>query len=129
MIKAVVDNITTFDDVSLVRFSVDEDLSLSMLSLGNVSLKPKDKVKLGFKSSNVSISTNKLENFSIKNEIYCKIIDLQIGEILSVILLRYKDIEFESIITSKSAKRLNLKLNDMVFAYIKSTSIYISEIL
>ncbi|AQW81571.1 TOBE domain-containing protein [Campylobacter pinnipediorum] len=129
MIKAVVDNITTFDDVSLVRFSVDEDLSLSMLSLDNVSLKPKDKVKLGFKSSNVSISTNKLENFSIKNEIYCKIIDLQIGEILSVILLRYKDIEFESIITSKSAKRLNLKLNDMVFAYIKSTSIYISEIL
>ncbi|AQW83199.1 TOBE domain-containing protein [Campylobacter pinnipediorum] len=129
MIKAVVDNITTFDDVSLVRFSVDEDLSLSILSLDNVSLKPKDKVKLGFKSSNVSISTNKLENFSIKNEIYCKIIDLQIGEILSVILLRYKDIEFESIITSKSAKRLNLKLNDMVFAYIKSTSIYISEIL
>ncbi|WP_069637984.1 TOBE domain-containing protein [Campylobacter pinnipediorum] len=129
MIKAVVDNIKTFDDVSLVKFSIDEDLFLSMLSLDNVSLKPKDKVKLGFKSSNVSISTNKLENFSIKNEIYCKIIDLQIGEILSVILLRYKDIEFESIITSKSAKRLNLKLNDMVFAYIKSTSIYISEIL
>ncbi|AQW86369.1 molybdenum-pterin binding domain-containing protein [Campylobacter pinnipediorum subsp. caledonicus] len=129
MIKAIVEKIITFDDVSLVKFSIDEVLVLSMLSLDNVNLKPKDKVKLGFKSSNVSISKNKIENFSIKNEIYCKIIDIQIGKILSVILLRYKDIEFESIITSESAKSLSLKLNDMVFAYIKSTSIYISEIL
>lgn len=129
MIEAKVDKILTSNDVSYLRFSVGGSHFLHMLSLENLNLKVGDNVHLSFKSSDVIIALNPLQNCSMKNEMSCVITDLNVGEILSVLELKFLDFSFESIITTSSLKALNLKKGDSVFAYVKSTSLFISEIL
>ena len=89
------------------------------------------RVKLGFKSSEVILSLEKLQNCSLSNEIGCIIQNITIGEILSVVNLKAlnSDDIFESIITTASAKRLNLSQNLQIYAYIKATSLFIDEVL
>ncbi|MDL0087818.1 TOBE domain-containing protein [Campylobacter gastrosuis] len=128
MIRAKVSEISSSNYVSHVRFRLDE-ISFSMLSLENLSLNVGDEVILGFKSSDVSIATSKLADFSVQNALECKIKALKMGKILTTILLDFRGFEFESLISTSSAKALNLAPNQQVFAYIKSTSIFISEIL
>lgn len=129
MILAKVDEIRVCDDVSCVSFSADNSLVFTMLSLENLNLKVGDKVALDFKSSDVVIATTRILNCSLKNEIPCEILDIKFGEILVCIKLKYQSFEFESIITALSAKTLNLKVGMSIFAYVKSTSVFISEVL
>ena len=77
------------------------------------------------------MSLEKLKNCSLSNEIGCIIHNITIGEILSVVNLKAlnSDDIFESIITTTSAKRLNLSQNLQIYAYIKATSLFIDEVL
>lgn len=128
MIIANVSEISSSNYVSHVYFVVD-DTKLSMISLENLNLKIGDSVKLGVKSSDVSIARAKLADFSVQNALKCNIKSIKIGKILTTILLDFKGFSVESLITTSSAKALNLREKEQIFAYIKSTSIFISEIL
>lgn len=79
------------------------------------------------KSSDVIVSKTKLKDCSLSNEIECVIKEMEVGEILTSLVLGAKDFTLNSIITSNSARRLNLKLGERVYAYIKATQIYIKE--
>lgn len=129
MIRAKVTAITSKQSVSFLEFDA-KNLKLFMLGLSDFSeLKVGDEVILGFKSSDVIIASKPLQNCSLANEIKAKISDINIGEIISVIELKRDNFCFESMITTASLKRLNLKKTDEIYAYIKATSLHISEIL
>ena len=131
MIEAKVCEINEFKGISSLKFATEFG-KLTMVSLeipANLSLN--SRVKVGFKSSEVILSLEKLQNCSLSNEIGCVIQNIAIGEILSVVNLKAlnSDDIFESIITSASAKRLNLSQNLQIYAYIKATSLYVDEVL
>lgn len=127
MIKAQVSNITGSQDVNLFEFTSGE-MKFYMLGLENLDeFKIGDSVKLAFKSSDVIIATTPLKNCSLTNEIKATISNLTKGNITSVLHLQALNFEFESIITTKSCQRLNLKQNDEIYAYVKATSLYISD--
>ena len=131
MIEAKVCEINEFKGISSLKFATEFG-KLTMVSLeipANLSLN--SRVKVGFKSSEVILSLEKLQNCSLSNEIGCIIQNIAIGEILSVVKLKAlnSDDIFESIITSASAKRLNLSQNLQIYAYIKATSLYVDEVL
>ena len=131
MIEAKVEEINEFKGINALKFSAKFG-KLTMVSLeipANLSIN--SCVKLGFKSSEVILSLEKLQNCSLSNEIGCIIQNITIGEILSVVNLKAlnSDDIFESIITTASAKRLNLSQNLQIYAYIKATSLFIDEVL
>ena len=131
MIEAKVCEINEFKGISSLKFATEFG-KLTMVSLeipANLSIN--SRVKVGFKSSEVILSLEKLQNCSLSNEIGCVIQNIAIGEILSVVKLKAlnSDDIFESIITSASAKRLNLSQNLQIYAYIKATSLYVDEVL
>lgn len=131
MIEAKVEEINEFKGINALKFGAKFG-KLTMVSLeipANLSIN--SRVKLGFKSSEVILSLEKLQNCSLSNEIGCIIQNITIGEILSVVNLKAlnSDDIFESIITTASAKRLNLSQNLQIYAYIKATSLFIDEVL
>ena len=131
MIEAKLEEINEFKGINALKFGTKFG-KLTMVSLeipANLSIN--SLVKLGFKSSDVILSLEKLKNCSLSNEIGCIIQNITIGEILSVVNLKAlnSDDIFESIITTASAKRLNLSQNLQIYAYIKATSLFIDEVL
>ena len=128
MIRAKIVGILTKDDVSLFELKgLNLEANLFMLVLNEASkFALDDEIDLGFKSSDVILSKDKLSNSSLENELKCVIEAINFGEILSVISLKCGEIYFEAIISNHALKTMNLGENDEVFAYIKSTSIHIS---
>ena len=126
MIKAKISAIDENDGVSVFEFNA-ANLSLKMLSLENLqNLKIGDEVRLNFKSSDVFVASSPLLNCSVSNEIKAQISSIQKGQITSSLHLNAGEVEFESIITTASLKRLNLALGDQIYAYVKATSLYIA---
>lgn len=131
MIEAKVEEINEFKGINALKFGAKFG-KLTMVSLEiPTNLSINSRVKLGFKSSEVILSLEKLQNCSLSNEIGCIIQNIVVGEILSVVNLKAlnSDDIFESIITTASAKRLNLSQNLQIYAYIKATSLFIDEVL
>ena len=131
MIEAKLEEINEFKGINALKFGAKFG-KLTMVSLEiPTNLSINSRVKLGFKSSEVILSLEKLQNCSLSNEIGCIIQNITIGEILSVVNLKAlnSDDIFESIITTASAKRLNLSQNLQIYAYIKATSLFIDEVL
>ena len=128
MIRAKIVRILTKDDVSLFELKgLNLEANLFMLVLNEASkFALNDEIDLGFKSSDVILAKDKLNNSSLENELKCVIEAINFGEILSVISLKCGEIYFEAIISNHALKTMNIGENDEVFAYIKSTSIHIS---
>lgn len=120
-IKTKVTRIITKDDLSLIEF-----VDFSMLSLA-VNLEIDDEVLISFKPSSVAIAKGNFELLSHSNQIKTNISNLEIGEILTNVKAKFKSFEIESIISSKSAKRLNLKQYDEITLLIKATDIFLKE--
>lgn len=129
MIKAKISSIKSNKKVSLIEFKIDQ-LNLFMLELGDFyDLKVGCDVELCIKSSDVVIATAPLQNCSLTNKIKVKIRYIQEGELMCILGLDASNFSFESIILKDSFCRLGLNLNDEIYAYIKATSVHISEIL
>lgn len=128
MLKTKVVQISDNNDVCCIEFSsAHGTFFMTGLELPP-NLKVGSEVLLNFKSNDVIISLEKFRSCSVLNELQAAITDINIGEILSVIALKSGDFEFESIISTISAKRLNLRVDTNVYGYIKSTSVSISKI-
>ena len=128
MIRAKIVGILTKDDVNLFELKgLNLEANLFMLVLNEASkFALNDEIDLGFKSYDVILSKDKLNNSSLENELKCVIEAINFGEILSVVSLKCGEIYFEAIISNHALKTMNVGENDEVFAYIKSTSIHIS---
>lgn len=126
---ATIKEIQTVDSLNIVSF----DFFGTTLTM--MSLELKDEVKVGkqvilrIKPTTVAIAKGFSGDISYSNQIESSIKSIEIGELLCSIKLTSNETIFESIITSKSAKRLDLKENDNVTAFIKASEISISKVL
>ncbi len=128
-LKSSIKDIQTVDNLNIVCF----DFFGTTLTM--MSLELQDEIKIGksvilkIKPTTVAIAKNFSGEISYSNQIKSIIEDIEIGELLCSIKLKSNSTFFESIITSKSAKRLDLKKGDEVTAFIKASEISIAKVL
>lgn len=131
-IKAKIKNISTLKSLNIVTFEFYE-MTLTMMSL-----ELKDNIKIGknvllsANASHIAIAKNiegLNEILSYSNQIKCKIVEIEVGELLCSLKLQVGDSILQSLITSKSAKKLNLELHNEVIALIKASELSISEVI
>ena len=120
-LNARVTSIKTKDSINLIKLKSNE-IILTLLTLDLPSnIKENSEVIALFKESEVVISKSESEgNISISNRIKGKILQINRGEIVSIIKIKTKIGDIDSMITTDSSLRLNLKVNDEIFALIKS---------
>ncbi len=121
--------IKTIDSLNIVEFDF-HSITLKMMSLElDSDITINKRVELLVKPSNVIISKNYMEEISLSNQFFAKILDIKDGELLSSLSLKAFDTFFESIITKDSKIKLNLKENDEVNILIKASDLSILRIL
>lgn len=86
-----------------------------------------DEIKVGFKESVVAVLVGKCDALSYSNQIKVTVNLIEIGEILTKICGIYKssNVEIISLITTNSAKRLNLKSGDEATFLVKATDMFV----
>lgn len=102
--------------------------SISKNSIENLILEKDKEVLAIFKSNSVMISTNNLKGFSARNKIKGYITKLNFSEVNCEVNLLVNDTDvITSVITAESAKELELKIDQEVYAIIKSSDIMIGN--
>ena len=122
-------SINNNEHISIVEVDVEGDIFRSIIIETPASvpfLKVGAQIKIMFKETEVIIAKNFSGLISIQNKVRCKINGIQKGKFLSKIELNFKDRNIYSVITSDSVERLDLKLNEKVYALIKTNEIMIA---
>ena len=129
-LQGVITKITSHEGISLVNLKVlDTTFGTVLLDTAQSCdyLRIDKHITVAFKETEVAIGLQNLGDLSMANQLKCTIISLQIGKVLTKIELTCKGETLTSIITSNSAKRLNLKVSDNVIALIKANEISLIE--
>lgn len=128
-IKAVVKQIHHVDGLNIVEFDFNS-ITLSMMSLElNSNIKVGTTVILGAKPSHITIAKNYDIEISYSNRIKTKIINIIEGKLLSSVVMICNDTKIESLITKKTRIKMDLKIEDEVVTLIKSSELFIQEVL
>ena len=80
-------------------------------------------VKVVFKETEVALAKELPSAISIRNRMHGKVIELDRGAILTKVRLNYKSSVITSVITTSSAKSLDLKPGDSVIGLVKSNEV------
>ncbi|QQF52881.1 hypothetical protein [Campylobacter fetus] len=83
------------------------------------------KVLLGFKNSDIALSSHK--QISTRNNFCVSITNISVGEIISTINLNSNGFIFETVLSSNLINEF--KIGEEIWACLNETSLYISEIL
>ena len=127
--QASIINIQTHDSLNIVTFQTD-GFTLHMMSLElDDSITIGTEVILGVKASSVAIAKAFSGELSYSNQLDLQIDEIQEGALLCSLQLKSNNFELESIITLASKNRMNLQNSDMITALIKSSDLYIVEVL
>jgi molybdate transport system regulatory protein len=97
---------------------IDTERTASYLRIGN-------DVKLVIKETEVALAKNLAGIVSIRNKMNGSVIDIEHGDILTKVRIRYKSALVTSVITTRSARALELKPGDAVTALVKSNEVSI----
>jgi len=128
-IKATVIEIQSEDILHIVSFKVGKS-TLKMMSLELQSnLKVGSSVLLSVKATAVALAKELSGMLSYSNQIPLEIQKIEKGKLLSSIKLQNQDISMESVITTASCERMQLKETQSVIALIKSSDLSICEVL
>ncbi|MBT4573110.1 MAG: TOBE domain-containing protein [Campylobacteraceae bacterium] len=128
-IIARVVGIESIDNLNIVSFDfLGQELSMMSLDL-NENIRIGVDVELIVKASSVAIAKDFSGDISYSNQIKSTILDVDNGKLLSSIKLQKDDVILESIITVKSSKKMNLKKDDEVIAFIKANELSILKVL
>lgn len=98
--------------------------NLSLVSL-DLNLKIDQEVTLGFKSSAVAIGKLNDDMLSYSNQIKVKIKSIEKGQILTKVVASANQELITSIITTDSANRLDLKVEENAVFLIKATDVFV----
>jgi len=127
-IEASVTEIQSMDNLTLVAFE-SQGNAMQMMSLGlNTPLQIGSRVVLGAKASSIAIATDLSTTISISNQLKCVVDSLNQGEFLCSVKLRFNNTIIESVITMKSALKMDIKIGDSVIALIKASELSILEV-
>lgn len=104
--------------------------TINMISLySHDALQKGANILIGIRPLDVAISLSPISDSSITNCIFCKIDDIKIDYVLCSLRLDFGlNIQLESVISAMSAKKLNLKVGDEVYAIFKATSVFIRSV-
>lgn len=91
----------------------------------NLDLKVGKEAFFVFKAVNVIISKDNSIKFSAANQIQGVIKDIELGSVMSKIVVDSNGLEISSVMTKESTQNLNLQKGDSVTAMIKATNIII----
>jgi len=80
-------------------------------------------VKVLFKETEVIIAKGAIENISLQNKLFGKIINVESAALLSRITIDIGIEKIASIITTNAVKQLNLNVNDEIVAMVKTNEI------
>ncbi len=127
-IRASVEEIYESDFLHVVKFDFN-DAKLSMMSLELPNIKKGDEVLLSVKPTHISLSKLYPSKTTISNILLSEVTDVQNGDVLSMVLLKTGESVLESIITLEASKKLCIEKGDKVYALIKSSEIFIKEVL
>ena len=128
-IKAIVKQIHHVDGLNIVEFDFNS-ITLSMMSLElNSNIKVGTTVILGAKPSHITIAKNYDIEISYSNKLKTKIINIIEGKLLSSVVMICNDTKIESLITKKTQIKMDLKIEDEVVTLIKSSELFIQEVL
>jgi molybdate transport system regulatory protein len=83
----------------------------------------KNTVDLVFKETEVSLAKELSGRISIRNQMRCCVLEIERGELLSKITLRFKHFTIASAITTRSVNSLQLEIGDEVDALVKSNEV------
>lgn len=124
-----VENIQSVENLNIVTFKSKHN-TLKMISLDlNENIKISTEIRLSIKPSSIAIAKAFNGELSYSNQLHAKILEIEVGELLSSLTLDIKDTQLESIITTSSVKRMRLKKDDEVIALIKSSDLSIMEVI
>lgn len=128
-INARVKQINSYDGVNVVKFNFNES-TLSMMGLELPSgIKEGTKVILGVNPSHVTIGKSYNLEVSYSNKIKANIIDIIEGQLLCNVIMFCNNTKIESLITKRTKDNMHLKIGDKVTVLIKSTELFIKEII
>ena len=108
------------------NFASSQLIAVTLELWQNINIE--DEAFFVFKETEVGIAKEFSGQVSFSNVLDGKIVDLDIGKILTKVIIKVENTEISSIITTSSARVLNLDKNDQVKLFIKATEISIEEI-
>lgn len=123
-IQATVKSLEVCEILYLTHFTFG-NFSLSMVSLELEDLKANDKVILTTKPTAIAIAKDIKGLLSYSNQLKGAITYIQYGQILTHIQVQINTTTISSIITTSSAKRMDLKKDDIVTCLIKASDLSI----
>jgi len=124
-IDAEITAIESYENITIVLFEA-EGTPLSMMSLGvDGSMRVGSRVVVGVKSTNVAIAREPLGSVSIANQLPVQLSSIEEGKLLSRLTLLFKGHTLESVITTRSLKRMALEVNETLIALVKSSELSI----
>lgn len=126
-IEAEVTEVLSKESLTIVKFNSGGGV-LSMMSLEVGDLKPKDRVVLGVKPTNIAIAKDFSGEVSYSNHFMGEVANIDSGELLSSVDIFVSGMVLESVITKSSTQRLGLKSGDWVTLFIKASDISILEV-
>ncbi|MEQ8359317.1 MAG: TOBE domain-containing protein [Cytophagales bacterium] len=128
--KSIIEEVESEGSMSLVKLKSGNNLFTSIV-LDNPQnssyLFKGNEIEILFKETEVIIDTNTKHNSSLRNRILGSIEKIEHTALLSKIILKTEVGTITSIITRGSAERLNLKIDDKVFAMIKTNEIILAH--
>jgi len=128
-VEAVISQIDNIDNLNIVQFDFS-GISLKMMSLDlNENIKVGQKVMLIVKATNILVAKDFEGMISFANQLKGKIENIENGKLLSCIDVLANGVDFQSIITEASSRRMNLKKDEEITILIKSSDLSILEVI
>ncbi|SNZ10063.1 molybdenum-pterin binding domain-containing protein [Persephonella hydrogeniphila] len=130
-IRGIIVNIESSENVSLVEVDTPVGKICSVVIETPETadyLKKGNEVYVLFKETEVSVGKNFSGEISLRNRVECIVKEIQKGKILSRIVLQSDGEDIVSVITTRSAERMNIQKGDNVTAFIKTNEVSLMEI-
>lgn len=83
-------------------------------------------VKLMFKETEVILARNHISEISLVNQFLAIVTNIQVGEIMSRIILKHPDGEVAAVISSIALQKLNLSIDEKIYVMIETNEIMLS---
>jgi molybdate transport system regulatory protein len=124
-LRGTISAVESAGHVRLVDVNVNGTTFSAILLEATERLRPGAAVTLAFKETEVSLAKNLSGLISLRNRLPAQVRAVEKGQVLAKVTLDYQGVDVVSIITTRSAERLDLKAGDAVEALVKANEMTI----